>query len=75
MNASISAADASGTASFQIVRSRLFGIAYRVLGTTSDADEVVQDAWIRWQRTDRGTIRDPAAFLATMTARLALTEG
>jgi RNA polymerase sigma-70 factor (ECF subfamily) len=35
----------------------------------------VQDAWIRWQGTDRGEIRDPAAFLVTMTGRLALTVG
>jgi RNA polymerase sigma-70 factor, ECF subfamily len=63
------------TASFQTVRPRLFGIAYRVLRSASEADDVVQDAWIRWQGTDRGTIRDPAAFLATMTARLALTVG
>ena len=62
-------------ASFQIVRPRLFGIAYRVLGSASEADDVVQDAWIRWQRANRGEIRDPAAFLATMTARLALTVG
>ena len=62
-------------ASFQIVRQRLFGIAYRVLGSASEADDVVQDAWIRWQGTDRGKIRDPAAFLATMTARVALTVG
>jgi RNA polymerase sigma-70 factor (ECF subfamily) len=62
-------------ASFQILRPRLFGIAYRVLGSASEADDVVQDAWIRWQGTDRGKIRDPAAFLATMTARLALTVG
>ena len=62
-------------ASFQIVRPRLFGIAYRVLGSASEADDVVQDAWIRWQRTDRGQIRDSAAFLATMTARVALTVG
>ena len=62
-------------ASFQVVRSRLFGVAYRVLGSPSDADDVVQDAWIRWQGTDRDKIRDPAAFLVTMTARLALTVG
>jgi RNA polymerase sigma-70 factor, ECF subfamily len=62
-------------ASFQIVRPRLFGIAYRVLRSASEADDVVQDAWIRWQGTDRGKIRDPAAFLATMTSRLALTVG
>lgn len=62
-------------ASFQVVRSRLFGIAYRVLGSANDADDVVQDAWIRWQGTDRGEIRDPAGFLITMTTRLALTVG
>ena len=62
-------------ASFQIVRPRLFGIAYRVLGSATEADDVVQDAWIRWQGTDRHKIRDPAAFLATMTSRLALTVG
>jgi RNA polymerase sigma-70 factor (ECF subfamily) len=61
--------------SFQIVRPRLFGIAYRVLGSASEADDVVQDAWICWQRTDRAEIRDPAAFLAAMTARLAHTVG
>ena len=63
------------TASFQGVRPRLFGIAYRVLGSASEADDVVQDAWIRWQGTDRDQIRDPAAFLITMTGRLALTVG
>jgi RNA polymerase sigma-70 factor, ECF subfamily len=62
-------------ASFQDVRPRLFGIAYRVLGSRTEADDVVQDAWIRWQGTDRDQIRDPAAFLATMTARLAITVG
>jgi RNA polymerase sigma-70 factor, ECF subfamily len=62
-------------ASFQTVRPRLFGIAYRVLRSASEADDVVQDAWIRWQGTDRGKIHDPAAFLATMTSRLALTVG
>ena len=49
-------------ASFQIVRPRLFGIAYRVLGSASEADDMVQDAWIRWQRTNRGEIRDPPRF-------------
>jgi RNA polymerase sigma-70 factor (ECF subfamily) len=63
------------TASFQDVRPRLFGIAYRVLGNRTEADDVVQDAWIRWQGTDRDQVRDPAAFLVTMTSRLALTVG
>jgi RNA polymerase sigma-70 factor, ECF subfamily len=60
-------------ASFQRIRSRLFGIAYRVLGSAGDADDVVQEAWIRWQGADRDTVRDPTGFLVTMTARLALT--
>jgi RNA polymerase sigma-70 factor (ECF subfamily) len=65
----VSEADA---ASFQNVRPRLFGIAYRVLGGASEADDVVQEAWIRWQRTDRTQVRDAAAFLAATTMRLAL---
>jgi RNA polymerase sigma-70 factor (ECF subfamily) len=68
----VSQADAE---SFAGVRPRLFGIARRVLGNASDADDVVQDAWIRWQRTDRSQVRDPVGFLVTTTARLALTAG
>jgi RNA polymerase sigma-70 factor, ECF subfamily len=59
-------------ASFEAVRPRLFGIAYRTLESAADADDVVQDAWIRWQGTDRDQVRDAAAFLATTTKRLAL---
>jgi RNA polymerase sigma factor (sigma-70 family) len=59
-------------ASFEAVRPRLFGIAYRTLESVADADDVVQDAWIRWHRTDRNNVRDTAAFLATTTKRLAL---
>jgi RNA polymerase sigma-70 factor, ECF subfamily len=61
--------------SFTGVRPRLFGIARRVLGNAADADDVVQDAWIRWQGTDRSQVRDPVGFLVTTTARLALTAG
>jgi RNA polymerase sigma-70 factor (ECF subfamily) len=60
------------TASFQTVRPRLFGIANRVLGDAADADDVVQDTWIRWQGTDRRVVRDATAFLATSTTRLAI---
>jgi RNA polymerase sigma-70 factor, ECF subfamily len=63
---------AAHTASFEAVRPRLFGIAYRTLESPADAEDVVQDAWIRWQGTDRNTVRDAAAFLATTTKRLAL---
>ncbi len=59
-------------ASFEAVRPRLFGIAYRTLESATEADDVVQDAWIRWQGTDRNRVRDADAFLATTTKRLAL---
>ena len=58
--------------SFVRVRPRLVGIARRVLGSAAEADDVVQEAWIRWQESDRSVVRDPAAFLITATTRLAL---
>lgn len=57
---------------FMAARPQLFGIAYRILGTAAEAEDVVQDAWLRWQKTDRSEIKEPAAFLATVTARLAI---
>lgn len=47
-------------------------IGYRTLESAADAEDVVQDAWIRWQGTDRTSVRDAATFLATTTKRLAL---
>jgi RNA polymerase sigma-70 factor (ECF subfamily) len=60
------------TAIFHAARPRMFGIAYRILGSAVDAEDVVQDAWIRWQSTDRTEVRDASAFLATTTRRLAI---
>lgn len=57
---------------FAGVRRRLFGIAYRMLGSSSDAEDIVQEVWIRWQRYDRDTVLEPAAFLATATTRLSI---
>ena len=57
---------------FVEVRPRLFGIAYRMLGSVADAEDVVQDAWLRFNRTDPDTIRNTSAFLATTTTRLAI---
>ncbi|GIF69114.1 RNA polymerase sigma factor [Asanoa ishikariensis] len=57
---------------FEAVRGRLFGIAYRMLGSVSDAEDVVQEAWMRWQNTDRRKVDNPAAFLTTTTTRLAI---
>lgn len=57
---------------FEAERPRLLGVAYRITGSRAEADDVVQDAWLRWQRTERGTIERPAAWLTTVTSRLAL---
>jgi RNA polymerase sigma-70 factor (ECF subfamily) len=59
---------------FESVRPRLFGIAYRMMGTVAEAEDLVQEAWLRWQGADRDAVREPAAFLATTVTRLALTE-
>jgi RNA polymerase sigma-70 factor (ECF subfamily) len=61
-----------GLSIFMAVRPHLFGIAYRVLRSGAEAEEIVQDAWIRWQTTDRSVVRDPTAFLTTTTKRLAI---
>ena len=61
-----------GLAAFMSVRPRLFGIAYRMLGKAAEAEDVVQDVWVRWQTADRSVVRDAAAFLATTTTRLAI---
>ena len=57
---------------FVEVRPRLFGIAYRMLGSVAEAEDVVQDAWLRYNRTDPDTIRNTSAFLAKTTTRLAI---
>ena len=62
----------SAAVEFEAVRPRLFGIAYRMLGTVAEAQDVVQDAWIRWQGTDRSQVRSPQAFLSTVITRLAI---
>jgi RNA polymerase sigma factor (sigma-70 family) len=53
-------------------RTRLFGIAYGVTGETCGAEDLVQEAWLRWQRTDRAIVENPAAFLTTTTTNLAI---
>ncbi|GAA2297830.1 RNA polymerase sigma-70 factor [Streptomyces kunmingensis] len=57
---------------FQAVRPQLFGIVYRMLGSAVDAEDIVQDAWLRWQETDRERVLEPSAFLTTITTRLAI---
>jgi len=61
-----------GVAAFLRVRPRLFGIAYRMLGSAAEAEDILQDVWVRWQRADRSSVRDAAAFLTTTATRLAI---
>jgi RNA polymerase sigma-70 factor (ECF subfamily) len=56
------------------VRRRLFGIAYRVLGDWTEAEDIVQEVWLRWQAYDRTKVSNPTAFLVTATTRLAITS-
>ena len=60
------------TDTFQTHRPRLFALAYRLLGSRSDAEDIVQDAWLRWQGADTAGIHDPEGWLVTATTRLGL---
>jgi len=57
---------------FEQQRRRLFGIAYGMLGSVADAEDVVQDAFLRWVGADTAAIDSPAAFLTTVTTRIAI---
>ncbi|MFD3453932.1 RNA polymerase sigma-70 factor [Streptomyces sp. NPDC058691] len=57
---------------FRDARGCMFGIAYRILGSASDAEDIIQEAWIRWQTYDRSKVENPQAFLATTVTRLAI---
>ena len=57
---------------FAAERPRLLGLAYRILSSYGDAEDVVQEAWIRWQGVDHDSIESPAAYLTTVVTRLAL---
>ncbi|HEX7153175.1 MAG TPA: sigma-70 family RNA polymerase sigma factor [Thermoanaerobaculia bacterium] len=59
-------------ASFEPYRGRLLGLAYRMLGSMADAEDAVQEAYLRWHGADRGKVLDPRAFLMTTTTRLCL---
>jgi RNA polymerase sigma-70 factor (ECF subfamily) len=63
-----------GLAAFVSVRRRLFGITRRMLGSSVEAEDILQDVWMRWQTTDRSVVQNPPAFLVTMTTRLAINH-
>jgi RNA polymerase sigma-70 factor (ECF subfamily) len=56
---------------FEALRPRLLGVAYRILGSVADAEDVLQDAWMRWSRTDAGSVANPEAYLVTVVGRRA----
>src|SRR6186997_237367 len=60
------------SASFEPHRRRLRGLAYRMLGSMAEAEDAVQETYLRWHGADRGTVTDPRAFLMTTTSRICL---
>lgn len=59
---------------FEAQRPRLLRLAYRMLGSMAEAEDVVQEAWLRWQRVDKDEVREPAAYLSRTVTRLCLDE-
>ncbi|MDI9884938.1 RNA polymerase sigma-70 factor [Streptomyces sp. HNM0645] len=57
---------------FETHRSVLTGVAYRMLGRFTDAEDVVQEAWLRWSAADRSDVREPRGYLVRVTTRLAV---
>jgi len=62
----------AATEVFEEHRPVLMGVAYRMLGRVSDAEDVVQEAWLRWSRADRDAVRAPRGYLVRVTTRLAV---
>ncbi|MFJ6849093.1 RNA polymerase sigma-70 factor [Streptomyces sp. NPDC091271] len=62
----------TGQDAFDRYRNLLFSVAYRILGTAADAEDTVQDAWIKWSAADRSQVADPKAYLARIVSNLAM---
>jgi len=60
------------SADFEAVRARLFALAYRMLGSRAEAEDIVQDAWLKWHAADASELRSSAAWLTTITTHLAI---
>ncbi len=69
-----SEADAFETDVFEMARPRLVGRAYRIVGTFVDAEDVVQEAWLRWSSIDQESVDNPDAWLNTVVTRLAIDQ-
>ena len=70
----MTAASDDTAAGFEPHRRRLMGLAYRMLGSVSEAEDIVQEAWLRWHGADRAALREPAAWLSRVVARLCLDQ-
>jgi len=55
---------------FESSRERLWSVAYRILGSVADADDAVQETWLRWRQVDQDAVRSPRAYLTTMVSRI-----
>src|SRR5580692_10041487 len=64
----------SATEAFLAHRNLLFTVAYEMLGSAADAEDVLQETWLRWAGVDLGTVRDQRAYLVRITTRQALTR-
>jgi RNA polymerase sigma-70 factor (ECF subfamily) len=62
------------TLAFNSHRGRLQGIAYRMLGSVAEAEEVVQDAWLRWHEADKAALGSADAWLVTVVTRLSIVR-
>ncbi len=60
------------TTIFESLRGRLFGLAYRMVGSRADAEDIVQEAYLRWHQADHNRIDSSEAWLVTATSRLAI---
>jgi len=72
----VSSAEPAGdaAASFEPLRGYLTGLAYRMLGSRAEAEDMVQEAYLRWHAADRGAVREPRAFLSRTVTRLCLDQ-
>jgi len=61
-------------AGYDQLRPKLMRVAYRMLGSVSDAEDIVQEAFIRWMKADRSEVREPEAFLRRTVTRLCLDQ-
>lgn len=66
--------DDAATDAFVRHRNLLFTVAYEMLGSAADAEDVLQETWLRWSGVDQGTVRDPRAYLVRVATRQALTR-